>query len=1195
MASSNYKRLLTRILLALLTGVSQVQSYSRGAPKGVCDTMVPVHNQALPQTIQSPFEVRLNTTQVKPGGVVQVQLAPQQRNDAFKGFMVIAKEESRSDSQPQGRFTIPKNSSGSVQHVNCDDVPGTSVTHTDNSPKNSIVFNWVAPREPGEYRIYGTFVKTKHVFWVNVPSDPVSVRETRQVGPPVAPSYTNIYSGCGQNSSTSKGCFGLPEKCVAAGNCDMLVTFRKASNSENTLQIQLMGLLTNDTHNNGYIAVGFSKDDLMGSDSVMGCFQSDDGTVHIHEYYNNGRKNVEVDQNTIQSQGRQGALIDGTISCEFTIADTIDFSRRNRGPRFELLTEPLQLLLASGVTDTGKHGTLQYHDNNRGASKTKAQLVNYPAWDRHDDKDDQSTVGGNGDHSTVDEIYNGCSADNCFGIPGNCIDSRNCEVVGKFRPINGTSGRGVQGIDIELSGTTSEEGPEGSYIAIGISENDKMGTDSVFGCYVNGSVVKVGEYYNIPRTSGTKSWAVSRANGDAVISSKSGKLQDGTIGCSFTIKPVINLEAQLQRTYDLSSENVFLLLAKGPSANDDKLGYHSTKAPSPEPFQLAQGKQRPRGTCLGIPAGCCQTQKCDVMTNFVAKNEGGRATYEFYLEGKVQKQLSSYVAVGISDDNRMGSDSVFACYNNNGSTVTVREFYNDPSYANYPVVRLPEENIFVSAAGVLNETHMSCRFTIESKINLNDSIQKIFDLSEHPYHILIAEGPMKESGMLSHHVARLVSGEKILIPEKSELSTSRYQEDGPSCAGTPAGCCRSGSCVIKSNFAAKRVGGSIIGYDIQLEGTLQPNQNYIAFGLSQDTSMGSDSVIGCYLDGDSVRVGEFYNEIRSKGYSNKRMNRKSDDEVILSSTAELTDGRMSCSFTIKPEIDLMSEINDKFDLSKSIYILLAGGPMESPQSALGYHGALKFVTGERMIMSEKRDSNSSKSTIKIELHGVLMIIAWVLLASFGKFTARYYKKEFVGIEICGKALWFVIHQICMFSTVVITVIAIILIFVEIDGYTPAVATAEKYHPILGLIVFVLSILQVFIAFFRCDPGSDHRIIFNWVHWTIGTACHWFGIACIFFSADLKKANLQNHGTYWSTIIAFVIFHCILHVSMSFHTFFMDNKNIITRALQPGPLKSNAQEKDSCEGSRYSELILLAELVGATVSSAILVYCVCESV
>ena len=70
-----------------------------------------------------------------------------------------------------------------------------------------------------------------------------------------------------------------------------------------------------------------------------------------------------------------------------------------------------------------------------------------------------------------------------------------------------------------------------------------------------------------------------------------------------------------------------------------------------------------------------------------------------------------------------------------------------------------------------------------------------------------------------------------------------------------------------------------------------------------------------------------------------------------------------------------------------------------------------------------------------------------------------------------------------------TIAGFILIFVHIGGYTTGSTSAEKYHPILGIVVMSLTVVQIIFALFRPEPSAKNRPTFNWIHWTMGNGAH----------------------------------------------------------------------------------------------------------
>lgn len=67
--------------------------------------------------------------------------------------------------------------------------------------------------------------------------------------------------------------------------------------------------------------------------------------------------------------------------------------------------------------------------------------------------------------------------------------------------------------------------------------------------------------------------------------------------------------------------------------------------------------------CLGLPGGTCiQERSCSALVTFAQKNE---RSFEFELWA-TNSPDNSFVAVGLSDDNKMGDDSVTECTVVNG-------------------------------------------------------------------------------------------------------------------------------------------------------------------------------------------------------------------------------------------------------------------------------------------------------------------------------------------------------------------------------------------------------------------------------------------------------------------------------------------------------------------------------------------------
>lgn len=74
----------------------------------------------------------------------------------------------------------------------------------------------------------------------------------------------------------------------------------------------------------------------------------------------------------------------------------------------------------------------------------------------------------------------------------------------------------------------------------------------------------------------------------------------------------------------------------------------------------------------------------------------------------------------------------------------------------------------------------------------------------------------------------------------------------------------------------------------------------------------------------------------------------------------------------------------------------------------------------------------------------------------------------------------------MFLAFILTIAAVVLIYLEVGGIS---GESARTHALLGIITVVLAIFQPLSAFFRPHPDSSRRPFFNWLHWFVGNAAH----------------------------------------------------------------------------------------------------------
>ncbi|ODM96838.1 putative ferric-chelate reductase 1 [Orchesella cincta] len=352
----------------------------------------------------------------------------------------------------------------------------------------------------------------------------------------------------------------------------------------------------------------------------------------------------------------------------------------------------------------------------------------------------------------------------------------------------------------------------------------------------------------------------------------------------------------------------------------------------------------------------------------------------------------------------------------------------------------------------------------------------------------------------------------------------------------------------------------------QLTANMRSQNGYVAVGFSDDDKMGKDSVVGCGGSGQTPTIMRYINP---SSYDPNEVHKAAPKLGIEDIDKAYTDGNLFCSFRQDNH-----KINDiEFDVDKPHYLLLAIGSSHS-DGGLHQHSD-KGPSPQTIVITDNIIIGASPNTWLVQLHGGLMVIAWLLCASTGMFVARYYKQTHVEVMPCGKAFWFSLHVFCMASTAFLTICGSIIILIKKKGLY-----FTDVHQYLGVIVVGLAICQVFIAFLRPHPNTPKRPLFNWVHWGIGNSAHIVGITCIGFAVELSLADLKRFGNDENTwvwiLLGLVLFHVLMHVIMSVHTLWSDkqmsegqNKK---RAMVPGPMKPSGASSEA-PGTVFRDFML----------------------
>ncbi|KAK7508102.1 hypothetical protein BaRGS_00000341, partial [Batillaria attramentaria] len=349
-------------------------------------------------------------------------------------------------------------------------------------------------------------------------------------------------------------------------------------------------------------------------------------------------------------------------------------------------------------------------------------------------------------------------------------------------------------------------------------------------------------------------------------------------------------------------------------------------------------------------------------------------------------------------------------------------------------------------------------------------------------------------------------------PNTTPAPTSSFTKD-PECGSTKgclSDCSEAGSCGYLMTWQSDPSGTAVV---ITLKAFVGSGDRYVAFGLSHDNLMGDDSVSDCTRVGGSINV---YNS-KNTGTIAERLQDQSDINLI---SQGFVDGVLTCTFT-RPKIGSSSDV---FNLDSTKYIIfIAIGP--AFVGGIGMHDDIPDVSAEPISLEDvTMDSGSVTLTFPlIKVHGSLMMVAWIFAASIGLVVARYFKTVWPDSTWCGQKIWFQIHRASMVLVLFATVTGFVIIFVEVGGYSEITGdTYKKAHPILGIVVTILCVVNPIMALFRPGPKTPNRPIFNWAHQAVGTAAHITGVVTIACGVLLEKSAAPDYIVY--VLGAFAAWH-----------------------------------------------------------------------
>ncbi|XP_043583133.1 putative ferric-chelate reductase 1 homolog isoform X1 [Bombus pyrosoma] len=174
-----------------------------------------------------------------------------------------------------------------------------------------------------------------------------------------------------------------------------------------------------------------------------------------------------------------------------------------------------------------------------------------------------------------------------------------------------------------------------------------------------------------------------------------------------------------------------------------------------DPFYTGCGSTK---NCFGTPAGCIEAKNCIAAVTVLVQGE----RYLFELQGRDSK----YVAVGLSDDSKMGDDSVVECANEGGEIALHMSWNSGKRNMRQPM----QEGAVQLESSAIKDDIITCRFWREKTTVVQG---REYDLVSTPYNLLVAAGKsLKSNGIGFHDTAYDATGDAKLLSDVGGYTTA---------------------------------------------------------------------------------------------------------------------------------------------------------------------------------------------------------------------------------------------------------------------------------------------------------------------------------------------------------------------------------------------------------------------------------------
>jgi hypothetical protein len=204
-------------------------------------------------------------------------------------------------------------------------------------------------------------------------------------------------------------------------------------------------------------------------------------------------------------------------------------------------------------------------------------------------------------------------------------------------------------------------------------------------------------------------------------------------------------------------------------------------------------------------------------------------------------------------------------------------------------------------------------------------------------------------------------------------------------------------------------------------------------------------------DNSEVIISHYYKETSES----ELIRLKPSEDGLSKESGKYESGILHCKFSR----ELISGSKYVRDLNSGHYVAIDKGTDEDliQNRLTSSSGYIQFSNGPIDFFIITKPIVETSWLAKV--HGSLMIIAWVFLASIGIMIARFYKPMWSNRPIGKLRVWFTFHRPVQMAVLALSLLGLLAILID-KGFTWSTSGNELTHSILGIIVISLALLNV---------------------------------------------------------------------------------------------------------------------------------------